>query len=175
MNYRCEETYNAEFENVKSIKFGSGRFYYIYRDDQPYVRIEVRLFEFFSDAVFFHDYFVIGNNYEGIYVIHMRDLNVIHKEISGYFGRFRIIDDCLYVSGMNNITAFDACMNEKWTSEDIAVDGVLLHEIEGDSIVVSCEIDPPGGWVDKKIRLSDGKLVSSEKPNLISENPILPQ
>ena len=170
MNYRCEETYDAEFENAKSIKLGSGRFYYIYRDDQPYVRIEVRFFEFFSDTVFFHDYFVIGNYDEGIYVIRMCDMNVIHKKISGYFGHFRIIDDCLYVSGMNNITAFDACMNEKWTSEDIAVDGALLHEIEGDSIVVSCEMDPPGGWVDKRIRLSDGKLVPSEKTNRESAN-----
>lgn len=167
MNYRCEETYNEEFEYIKSIVLGSGRFYifgsdrfyYIYRDDKPYVIIEVRLFDYFSETVFFHDYFVIGNFHEGIYVINMLDLKVIHKEISGYFGSFKIIDDVLYVLGCNNITAFDSYMNEKWISEDIAVDGVLLEEIEGDSMVVSCEMDPPGGWVTKKISLSDGKLI----------------
>ena len=159
MNYRYEETYNEEFENIKRIVLGSGRSYYIYRDDKPYVIIEVRLFDFFSDTVFFHDFFVIGNNYEGVYVINMLDLKVMHKEISGYFGHFEIIDDNLYVLGCNNITAFDSCMNEKWISEDIAVDGVLLNAIEGDFVVVSCEMDPPGGWVNKRIRLSDGKLI----------------
>ena len=159
MNYRCEETYNEEFENIKRIALGSDRSYYIYRDDKPYVIIEVRLFECFSDTVFFHDHFVIGNYYEGVYIINMLDLKVIHKDISGYFGYFEIIDDNLYVLGCNNITAFDSCMNEKWTSKDIAVDGVILKEIEGDSIVVSCEMDPPGGWVNKRISLSSGKQI----------------
>ena len=159
MNYRCEKTYDEEFENTKSIVLGTGRFYYIYRDDKPYVKIEVRLFDYFSETVFFLDYFVIGNNYEGVYVINMLDLKVIHKEISGYFGYFEIIDDSLYVLGCDSITAFDSCMNEKWISKDIAVDGVVLNAIEGDSIVVSCEMDPPGGWVNKRISLLDGKLV----------------
>ncbi|MBR1444927.1 MAG: hypothetical protein IJ583_15515 [Firmicutes bacterium] len=159
MIYRCEETYNGEFENIKGIVLGSGHCYYIYRDDKPYVIIEVCLFDCFSEAVFFHDYFVIGNYYEGVYIINMLDLKVIHKEISGYFGNFENIDDSLYVLGCNNITAFDSYMNEKWISKDIAVDGVLLNAIEGDSIIVSCEMDPPGGWVDRRIRLSDGKLI----------------
>ena len=76
MNYRCEETYNEKFENIKRIVLGTGRSYYIYRDDKPYVIIEVRLFDYFSDTVFFHDYFVIGNNHEGVYVINMTDLKV---------------------------------------------------------------------------------------------------
>ena len=159
MNYRCEETCNEGFENIKRIVLGSGRSYYIYRDDKPYVVIEVRSFDCFSETVFFCDHLVIGNYYEGIYVINMPDLKAVHKEISGYFGRFEIIDDSLYVLGCNNITAFDSCMNEKWISEDIAVDGVLLNAIEGDTIVVSCETDPPGGWVNKRISLSDGKTI----------------
>ena len=159
MTYRCEKTYNEGFENVKSIVLGSGRFYYIYRDDKPYVKIEVRLFDYFSDTVFFHDHFVIGNYEEGVYVINMPDLKVTHKEISGYFGHFEIIDDSLYVLGMNNITAFDSGMNEKWISDNIAVDGVTFYKTEGDTMIVSCEMDPPGGWIEKRISLSDGKLV----------------
>ena len=162
MNYRCEETYHEEFKNIKRIVLGSGRSYYVYRNDKPYLMIEVRLFDYFSDAVFFHDYFVIGNFYEGVYIINLLDLKVIHKDISGYFGRFVIIDDSLYVLGCENITAYDSCMNEKWISDDIAVDGVLLKKIEGDAIIVSCEMDPPGGWVNKRISLSSGKLISSE-------------
>lgn len=165
MNYRLEETYNEEFENIKRITlgsnrtFGSDRSYYIYRDDKPYVIIGIRLFDHFSDAVLFHDHFVIGNYYEGIYIIDLPELKVIQKDISGYFGYFEIIDDDLYVLGCDNITAFDSCMNEKWVSENIAVDGVVLKETEGDSIVVSCEMDPPGGWVDKRISLSSGKQI----------------
>ena len=48
MIYRCEETYNGEFENIKGIVLGSGHCYYIYRDDKPYVIIEVCLFDCFS-------------------------------------------------------------------------------------------------------------------------------
>lgn len=60
---------------------------------------------------------------------------------------------------MNNITAFDSCMNEKWISENIAIDGVTFYKTEGDTMVVSCEMDPPDGWITKRISLSDGKLI----------------
>ena len=166
MKYRCEETYTEEFENTKRIVlgseykvFGSDHSYYIYRDDKPYVIVEVCLSDHFSDTVLFHDHFVIGNYYEGVYIIDLLGLNVTHKDISGYFGGFEIIDDDLYVLGCDTIIAVDSHMTEKWTSEDIAVDGVLLKEIEGDSIIVSCEMDPPDGWVDKRISLSNGKLI----------------
>ncbi len=65
----------------------------------------------------------------------------------------------LYVLGMNNITAFDSCMNEKWISENIAIDGVTFNKTEGYTMVVSCEMDPPDGWITKRISLSDGKLI----------------
>lgn len=49
-------------------------------------------------------------------------------------------------------------MNILWKNAELACDGVIVHGIsdDGKNLNVSCEIDPPGGWVDKKVDITNG-------------------
>ena len=70
----------------------------------------------------------------------------------------------LFVLFGNGVIAFDNNMHEKWRQSGLAEDGVIVNEIENDNVLVlSCEMDPPGGWVTKKlislmIRKCNGKI-----------------
>ena len=52
---------------------------------------------------------------------------------------------------------FDNACELVWISDSIAVDGITIHQITDDGIEVSCEMDPPGGWVWRTLSLEDGK------------------
>ena len=43
MNYKVNNEYNNEFENVKRIDFGTGRVFYVYEDDVSLLSVEVNL------------------------------------------------------------------------------------------------------------------------------------
>ena len=159
MEYRLGDTNLEGFESVKKIKLGKGRNYCVYRDQEPYVSVEVDYYSCFSDAVIFHDYLIIGNYYEGLSVIRLEDLAVEKKDIKGYFGYFEIYDDVLYVLGCEDITAFDKHMDELWVSDFLAYDGIVCDGIDGNIMSISCEMDPPGGWVDKRIDILTGAVL----------------
>ena len=49
-------------------------------------------------------------------------------------------------------------MHERWRQSGLADDGVVVHEIENDNVLVlSCEMDPPGGWITRRINVFNGK------------------
>ena len=161
MRYKIAEAENIDckdFENIKSICLGSGRLYYVLCDDMPYLSVEVDIFSVFSSAVIFYGYLVIGNYYDGVYIIDLNDLSVKKKDIYGYFGDFEVTENVLYVLGGENITAYDKELNEIWVSDALAVDGIVCGGIENGAMDISCEMDPPGGWVDRKIDITSGKI-----------------
>lgn len=42
----------------------------------------------------------------------------------------------------------------------MAIDGVKFQEMLNDEIMsISCEMDPPGGWVDRMIDIRSGEIV----------------
>lgn len=163
MKYAVKSEFNSEFENVKKIVLGSGKLFYVYRDDAPYVSAEVNLInsEFFTDSIIIGDYLLIGNYYDGVYVIDLLDLTFKTIEVDGYFGSFVEGNDCIYILGCENIIAINSDSNIVWKSDDLAVDGIVFDRIDQEIMYISCEIDPPGGWIDKKIDLSTGKVMDS--------------
>ena len=80
MEYEVNSEFSYDFENVKKIIIGSGRLYYVYRDDIPYVSVEVNLLdcsEHFTDSIIIGDNLFIGNYYEGVYIIDLIDFHVV--------------------------------------------------------------------------------------------------
>jgi len=47
-----------------------------------------------------------------------------------------------------------------WKSARCAIDGVIIHSIEGNVISGSGEWDPPGGWKPFSLQLSDGHFIN---------------
>ena len=160
--------YSVNLENgpqtpsPRTIVLGNGdhvKTYCVYNDHDPIVEIELNAHMFFADAIIFGEYVIIGNYYEGIYVISLSDLSVRNIKIKGYFGYFEIDSDVLYVLGCENVVAFDHDLEQLWESDDLAVDGVICEGIEDDTMLINCEMDPPDGWIQRKISLNDGKII----------------
>ena len=85
MNYKVNNEYNYEFENVKRIYFGSGKVFYVYENETPLVSVEVNLIttDCFIDSIVVGDYLYIGNYTEGVYVINLKDFNFDNIPIDG--------------------------------------------------------------------------------------------
>ena len=67
--------------------------------------------------------------------------------------------DVLYVLGAETACAFDRGLRPLWESEWLAVDGVAFDHIGHDTMTLSCEMDPPGGWTKRTISLKDGRVI----------------
>ena len=162
MNYKVNNEYNCEFENVKRIGIGTGKIFYVYRDNMPFLSVEINLLigDFFVDSIIVGEYLYIGNYYEGVYVIDLKDFTFNNISIDGYFGYFVNNQDYIYILGCENIIAIDIDARFVWKSDNIAVDGIVCNGIEGHIMYISCEMDPPGGWEDMKIDLLTGKTIT---------------
>ncbi len=68
-----------------------------------------------------------------------------------FFGHFgpdagETLGDFIYVLGWRHVFAIDTSLSVRWTSKDVAVDGITWQGQDGERIVLSAEMDPPGGW-----------------------------
>lgn len=159
VKYHIDDSEECEVDNLKNIILGNGKTYYIYRDNDPVAIVNINKYDFFTDAIIFNDYAIIGNYYEGIYAISLSDYCVRNIKIKGYFGYFEIYNDVLYVLGCENIVAIGHDFELIWESDVLAVDGVVCDCIKDYTMMISCEMDPPGGWIERTISLTDGKII----------------
>ena len=90
MNYIVNNEYNYEFETVKRIGIWIGKIFHVYKDDTPFLSVEVNklIGDFFIDSIINGDYLYIGNYYEGVYVINLKDFTFNRVSVDGYFGYF---------------------------------------------------------------------------------------
>lgn len=166
MSYVVNSEFSYEFENVKRIFIGGGKSFYVYKDDEPYLAVEVNMLnysEHFTDSTILGDYLLIGNYYEGVFVINLINYEVNNIKVDGYFGYFVEGKECVYILGCENVIAINKDNSIIWKSDYIAVDGIVLNGIEDDVMSVSCEMDPPGGWVDREIDLLTGIVIEKYK------------
>ena len=175
MEFQIEENveytvypYEHPFDNAWRIELGGGQFYYIYKDHEPFLMIQVPTSypPEFTDAVIFHDNLVIGSCNYGIYIVDLKgnkksiaDFKIKNIEIDGYFGYFAVDRDILYVLGMCHVYAFDRDLHLLWKSDDLSTDGVVFDSITDDTMIVSCNYDPMEEWYTRKISLKDGKIL----------------
>ncbi|MCR5228345.1 MAG: hypothetical protein K6E27_14185 [Eubacterium sp.] len=164
MNYKVNNEYKCEFENVKRIGIGTGKIFYVYKDNMPFLSVEINLLigDFFVDSIIVGEYLYIGNYYEGVYVINLKDFSFNNISVDGYFGYFVKNQEYIYILGCESIIAIDIDARFVWKSDSIAVDGIVCNGIEGHIMYISCEMDPPGGWEDMKIDLLTGNIINSK-------------
>ena len=177
MNYRIETIRKEEYpgddswEKATKIEFGCGQWYYLYINDQLVLGVE-NCNCFFSEAIVFHDYLLLGDDYQGVHVINLIDFSVKNDiRVDGYFGYFVVDRDTLYVLGQRNIMAFGSDLDLLWKTVNIAVDGVVFKSTEGDTMTVKCLHEPMSEeWEDAKISLPDGRLITGRHYITYHEN-----
>ena len=143
-----------------SLKIGSGKFYALRLYEQNVLRVEVDNDDWnpFNTGTVWGRFFCLGTGSKIILV----DLNAFEYrqiKVDGYFGYFFQYGDMMFAASASGVLAFDTEMNLLWRNENISVDGVLFHGVEDGSLCVSCELDPPGGRVDKRLDIATGELL----------------
>ena len=141
---------------------GFGKVYYIASDGIPFLEIETNPNSWnpFNAAWFFQQCFCIGSGNE-VYFIHLQTGKIKTVSCDMYFGSFHIHKDRLYIASSSRLFCFDSDCELVWKSEEIAVDGVIVNDFSETALSVSCETDPPGGWISCQLSLYNGELLSS--------------
>ncbi len=78
-------------------------------------------------------------------------------EMELYFGYFVPRGDSLYIASASRLYRLDRDCRLLWRSDLIAVDGVIVRDFSDTEVEVSCEMDPPGGWVTRRLSAATGK------------------
>lgn len=142
------------------LKLGSGKHYAVRADGRDLLRVEVDDDDWnpFNDGIVWRGYFCLGTGSE-IIAVNLQTLEYKRYSVDWYFGRFLELDKTLFAASAAGVLAFDKNMDLLWRNESLAVDGVIFREVGGvcgDVLEVSCELDPPGGWVDKRLDIQTG-------------------
>ena len=105
----------------------------------------------------FGEWLLIGTQ-EFVYGIRLDSLIKIEFPVNGYFKQFLIQENRVYVFDANGIFALDENLHILWQNRDLAVDGVLFKKMaDADTMLVSCEMDPPGGWISRCLNIRNGE------------------
>ena len=151
----------SDFSDTKTLALGKGKKYFVTKNSVPYLTAEVEMTSNpFDETCIFGKYLCIGI-FEKIAFVDLENLNVRYDELERfelYVGDFVIYGDMLFVLSGSGITAYDRDLNVLWKNTNLAVDGVCIYGISDDKkqLKISCELDPPGGWVDKKVDMATG-------------------
>lgn len=112
----------------------------------------------FEDVKVWHDLLVIGYG-STLYCVGLKSREINIYELETYFGSIALGPSyCLVASG-SEILRIDHDGTKVWQSEQIAMDGVIISDVNGETISGSAEWDPPGGWEPFKISLKTGRTL----------------
>ena len=138
-------------------------YYLVSKDEKPYlvVRTYHEYITPFLSFILWGNYILIGmpdyvcyidlNNFE--------IKNILFDKEDLYFGYFYIYTDFLLVASSNKLYCFDYACTLLWKSDELGIDGVLIHDFVDDCLMVSGEMDLPNGWIDYQIDIFTGKQV----------------
>lgn len=151
---------------IRRISIGSGidtnntNTYTIYKDGVPVMEATGPRCGWnpFDTAYIFQNHLCIGSG-ETVYFLSIETGELRKIGVSMYFGCFCEDGDRLYVASESRLYCFSCTCELIWTSESIAVDGIIINGIKDHYIELSCEREPPGGWTDCVLSKDDGKEI----------------
>lgn len=139
------------------LEFGSGKLYAVRADGRDLLRVEVDndVWNPFNCGIVWRGYFCLGTGSE-IIAVDLTTFEYKRYSIDWYFGYFLEHGETLFAASAAGVLAFDGNMELLWRNESLAVDGVTFGGVCGGVLEISCELDPPGGWVDKRLDILTG-------------------
>lgn len=161
--YSLVDQYNESI-NLKGLKklcIGSGKKYFVEREDKPYLLVEVDASShYFDTACIFGKYLCVGI-VDTIIFIDLDSLNYKSEKLDMYFGYFYVYKDMLFVASGVGITAYNKELKIIWKNSDLAADGVIIcgESKDGKYLEISCEMNPPRDWYEKIIDIATGNEV----------------
>ena len=146
-------------DRIPQLRIESGKSYTVMNNVKPVLCVEVRDTTNPFDTAYVYGKWLLVGCFDEVYIVDIEKAEYKTLRVPGYFGYFREIGGRLYIFTCVGVIAFDSDMNKLWQNDSLAVDGVTGGELSADGkyLTVSCELDPPGGWVDVTISTETGK------------------
>lgn len=133
------------------------------RDGEPLLRIDVYEQEpahrAFQEAMVWHELAVVGFGGH-VHLVTLQPRNIASYALDGYFGHLYPLDERLLVADAEGLHCFAPTGRRLWQSDQLGIDGVVVHDVDGDAIEGEGEWDPPGGWRPFRISLASGMGVA---------------
>jgi hypothetical protein len=117
----------------------------------------------FEDALCWSSFVVVGRGH-GVYLVDRQTREVSVIDLGAYFGRFYPLDSELLVTSAERVFLIQQDGALGWTSEVLAVDGVVIDSVQDGVIHGLGEWDPPGGWRRFALSLDAGQRDPDPKP-----------
>lgn len=161
---KFEQQESLDMPVIQTVSFGTGKKYFITKNNVPYLVAEVdAVSKFFDKACIFGKYLCIGTDSRVIFV-NLESLGSISMKVNLYFGYFFIHGEILYIASGTGIIAVNHSLQTVWKNETLAEDGVIIHEICENRenikcLRISCEMDPPDNWQEKLINIQNGEVI----------------
>lgn len=110
----------------------------------------------FQDAVVWAGRLFIGFGHR-LHVVNLYDFAAASHELGSYFGSIFVASNCLLVASAERLYKSDDGGILQWSSGELGIDGVIVHDADNKTIVGDGECDPPGGWMRFRLHASSGK------------------
>lgn len=138
----------------------ASRYVIVMKDNEPLLRIDVYAYSpdcfAFEEVVIWREMVLIGFGGH-VHAVSTADRSVVTVELGSYFGHFYPTSEYLLVASGVRLFRFESDRSIRWKSEDLAIDGVVVHDPGSVLIQGEGEWDPPGGWKPFAISAVDGK------------------
>jgi hypothetical protein len=72
-------------------------------------------------------------------------------------------EELLFILGWTDVHAIDSQFETAWVARGVAVDGIVFIEGRDDAVILSAEMDPPGGWVNVALDVHTGAELWRER------------
>jgi len=151
---------------AESAKFPNSKYVLIKPADKIEFGYEIRLRQDYysqaSQAEVYESLLVIGIAQDFYIYNYSGKFSVAKIEMEGYFGQFRILNGLIYVADMYTLRCIDKVGRTKWQSEHLAADGVIIHDMDDEKIIIHGQYDPPDGWEMFVLDTKTGRIISRE-------------
>ncbi len=133
------------------------------QDEQPLLRVDVYSLGpdciAFRKALIWHDYLVVGFG-SHIHAISLTDNSSITIPLAEYFGELYPTQNYLLIASCSRLFRMEQDRSILWTSDQLGIDGVIVHRAESPTIRGKGEWDPPGGGRNFAVSAEDGSITS---------------
>lgn len=118
----------------------------------------------FQDIRCVHGIVYIGYG-QCLFVVHPDERNVQAHLLDGYFGHLYAAEElqmslqefAVLVASASELLSFSADGKLQWRANDLGIDGVVVHAVQGGVVTGSGEWAPPGGWRPFRLATSTGE------------------
>jgi hypothetical protein len=114
----------------------------------------------FQDAITWLGFLVVGWG-DCAFLIDVASRDVAKYALGAYFGHVYAVDESLLVASADRLRCIRREGALKWTSDVLAIDGVVVSDVTDGIVFGEGEWDPPGGWQPFRIRLDSGQAYAN--------------